>query len=739
VILNTEQTSWESGEVDPTLHGRSDLRAYAQGAKRMRNTARLSTGGFERRGGTYDLASLPARARMAEFEFSDTQRYVLAFSSGTVGIYDLGGGLLQTIVGCPWNETRAFEMTYSQSGDVMVICHQEFPPQLLKRTGATTFVLEPMVFDVSIDSGRIYQPYFKFDAPNLSIEPSASTGTITVEASASLFDASVIGQRWRVFDTEIEFTAVTDALNAEATVIDRLIGKLDLDPLKSKAGTVDIEVLHFFHGLETGATITLSGCNSVGFIPGDQIDGAHVVKVLDEIRYQVTLTGVSFDYDHDGDSTTAPIPKTAAVTSEDGGGANVEFEAAGTKTRSWTEPAISARRGYPGACCFHEQRLWLAGTPSQPDACFGSKSLLPFNFDVGKGYDGDSVQVSSGTEDVSRIFHIVSNGELAVLTATRESIFITREGEAITPNNARIKGQDSTGSANIQPVVFDGAVLFVQENRKSVSEFVFASNERTFRSVPVSTLATHLIRHPTTMAVSQGATNRSEQLAFLTNADGTCSVFHSMRSENIAGWGLWTLGAGTIESVCAVGPYVYFAVEVRGAHRLYRVSDDDMGCLDGQVKHVADTAITSWVLDPRVRGRAVGVRSELGYHGVFDIPADGALELTVAVKTLVAGDPFFYEVEMLPPIVELPNGKRTGQIKRIVSTTVLFDETYSTTVGGTRVETRLANEDRAAPITPVTGAREITHLGFSRTPTTVLSQTEPLPARVLSALQKVKV
>ncbi len=721
--LTTIQTNFSSGEQDPLLAAQVDLKAYRNGARQMRNCARRSTGGAERRGGTYDLNAMAGLTRLAEFEFSDNQRYLIGFSHQKIEIFDMNGTLLQTIAGAPWTAAQIFYLTYTQLGDTMAIFHQEVQTRLLKRTGPSAFSLSTFAFDQSVDGNKLWQPYYKFEAAGVTLTPSGATGAITLTASAGFFTAAHVGNRIRIYDSEVLVTGYTSPTVVNATVQGTLKGKLALDPYKTANGTLEVEATHVFHGLATGANVTFSGSNGVAGIPATDLDGAHAITIIDDNTYSFTSGGF-----------------TAATASEDGGGPNVTFSTAGAPTRNWLEPAISAVRGWPGCGAFHEGRLWFGGTISQPDGVMGSKSLSPFNFDVGEGLDGESVQTAVGSEDISRVRHMMSNGDLQMFSATTESIFLTRQNEPITPANARIKKQSNAGVGHVQPVIFDGATLFVQENGLSVSELVYSDSEAGYIATPISTLAGHLIRNPQSCAASAGLVDRAEPTSYFANEDGTVAVFHSMRLENIAGWGLWTLGAGEVKSVAAIGPYVFFCVYVRGGYRLYRLADEQIVQLDGAVHHVSGTgAKTDWTLDARVRGRTVSIVSELGYHGDYAIDGTGALTLSVPVENVVAGDAFYFTIETLPPAVSLPQGERVGLRQRIVRAIVHFSDTYSATVNDARVETRYAGEDFAGAVQPLDGHFQITTLGYSREPTITITQGEPLFARVLGLTMEVNV
>lgn len=131
--------------------------------------------------------------------------------------------------------------------------------------------------------------------------------------------------------------------------------------------------------------------------------------------------------------------------------------------------------------------------------------------------------------------------------------------------------------------------------------------------------------------------------------------------------------------------------------------------------------------------------SELGYHGLKNVPSNGAIVLDVAVKQLVAGDDYRMTIETLPPEVELPAGSRTRFIKRLVRSVLELYNTHAIRVDGQKVVTLDAGEEWQGAITPITGANETRHLGFSRAPTVVIDQDAPLPATILALTQEVKV
>jgi hypothetical protein len=65
-VARLTKTSFASGEIGPSMLGRIDLRAYENGARRLRNVVVLPSGGLKRRPGLARIAELPGSARLID-------------------------------------------------------------------------------------------------------------------------------------------------------------------------------------------------------------------------------------------------------------------------------------------------------------------------------------------------------------------------------------------------------------------------------------------------------------------------------------------------------------------------------------------------------------------------------------------------------------------------------------------------------------------------------------------------
>lgn len=146
------KTSFVSGEVDPTVHGRVDNEIYTKGAKRLRNVYVRPTGGaFRREGLEYiDTTTSSAAGRLVPFEFNDTQTYMLVFTAGEFKVYRTDSNSVQaTVSSAPISSLTADmikEMNWTQSADKLFLVHKDIQPIEITRTGHTAWTAASVTF-----------------------------------------------------------------------------------------------------------------------------------------------------------------------------------------------------------------------------------------------------------------------------------------------------------------------------------------------------------------------------------------------------------------------------------------------------------------------------------------------------------------------------------------------------------------------------------------------------------------
>src|SRR5690242_8397951 len=120
------KTSFTGGEIAAELLGRPDLRAWANGARLLRNVFIQPTGGVTRRPGLRHVATLPGPARLIAFEFNTEQTYLLVLTAGAMRVL-VGDAQVAQVAG-PWTEAMLPGLAFTQSADTLLLCHPDLPP-----------------------------------------------------------------------------------------------------------------------------------------------------------------------------------------------------------------------------------------------------------------------------------------------------------------------------------------------------------------------------------------------------------------------------------------------------------------------------------------------------------------------------------------------------------------------------------------------------------------------------------
>ncbi|NQU61008.1 MAG: hypothetical protein HQ512_07745 [Rhodospirillales bacterium] len=217
--LTTHKNSFTSGEISPRLLGRGDLSAYENGAAKLRNVFIQPTGGVNRRQGFRYTDTAKGQGRLVAFEFNTEQVYLLVFTDLFVDAYR--DGVKVASFATPWTEAQIKQLVWVQSADTLLVVHPDIAPKKITRTSDSNWTVTDWSF-IEKD-GRIYQPHHKFADDDITMTPSATTGTITLTASVDVFVAGHVGVRFRLENKEVEITTYTSATQAQALVKETLV------------------------------------------------------------------------------------------------------------------------------------------------------------------------------------------------------------------------------------------------------------------------------------------------------------------------------------------------------------------------------------------------------------------------------------------------------------------------------------------------------------------------------------
>jgi hypothetical protein len=208
------KTSFTAGELGDQLLGRGDLRAFENGARRLRNVFIQPTGGVTRRPGLRHVALLPGKARLIAFEFNTEQTYLLVLTDQLLQVF-MGDVAVARLV-APWTEAMLDSIAFTQSADTLLLVHPDLGPQRVTRSSHTAWSISGWSF--------VEQPYHRFVPPGVTLASSGTTGTVTLTANANVFQAGHANTVLRIGLKKVLVTAVNSPTSAAAVVQQALDG-----------------------------------------------------------------------------------------------------------------------------------------------------------------------------------------------------------------------------------------------------------------------------------------------------------------------------------------------------------------------------------------------------------------------------------------------------------------------------------------------------------------------------------
>lgn len=246
--------------------------------------------------------------------------------------------------------------------------------------------------------------------------------------------------------------------------------------------------------------------------------------------------------------------------------------------KDWRLGAWSATTGYPSVVNFHEQRLCCANSPLDPDKYWMSQSgdfenMRPDSDKSAGGVevqDDDALDYRISSDQVNAIQWIRSAQSFAIGTLGGEWL-AKSDGPVLTPIDVDTKQQTTTGSAFVDPVQVDNAILFSQRGRRQLREFAFNFEADGFRSPDMTILSDHILRSRVCEIAFASA---PDSLVCCVREDGRIGILTYKREQDVVGWGRWVLG-GRFGTANAVAESVAVISGADGSGQIYDSSERD--------------------------------------------------------------------------------------------------------------------------------------------------------------------
>ena len=341
---------------------------------------------------------------------------------------------------------------------------------------------------------------------------------------------------------------------------------------------------------------------------------------------------------------------------------------------SFTEPPEEWKENnWPGAITFHEQRLWLGGTPNQAQKLWASKTGEFENFTTGTDEDA-ALSLTLVSERVNAIRWLLSQKVLLAGTAGGEWVISSTGVDAITNKNIQARRNSNYGTAAVQPLITGASVLHISADRRRLRDLSYAFTDDAYISQDISLVAEHLTRPGVrTLADCQNPDNILWCL--LDNGD-FCGCTY-LRSQEVTGWHRHETKGKVLSITCIPSEgytETWLAVQRTNAVCIERMkapwdgeTTNEPGCwyVDCGLLYEGDSTQRISGLN-HLEGELVNVLADGASHSPC-LVHEGSITLDWPAKRVLAGLPFGWAVSPMRMEGLSPRGSMQGKRTRIVS------------------------------------------------------------------------
>jgi hypothetical protein len=716
------QTNFSVGELDPLIRARTDLAQYKNALEEATNVIIQPQGGFKRRDGMkfiYDFGSSFTDFKVIPFEFSVDDSYLLVFVNQR--IYVFKSGVLQTNINGSGNDyitatdiTTAMldEINYTQAVDTLILCHEDLQTKRLVRNSDTSWTLE----NLPITNLPQYAYAFDTHMPDFTITPSASTGNITITASAVTTDNGTAQGGAASTITLKSSSNYTSDDQPNGMFITLTSGTGSGQTRHVEDYVASTKVLTVYPAWDTAPDNT-TAYKVEAFAPSAVGEYAQVTSTFGRARY----------VEYVSPTVMKAVTEVDFFDTDD-------IVAGFWESEHGYEDVWSNTRGWPRSAAFHEGRLYFGGSKSRPNTIWGSGVINYFDFNAGSGLDDESVEATINTNQLNTIVNLFSGNDFRIFTTGGEFVILQSGNDPITPSNFFVRPQTRLGSkAGIPIEELNGASIFIQRQGKSINVFQFGDTTASYQVQNISALSSHLLKSPVDMAARRAAsTDESDRLFVVNGTDGSMAVYSILVGQNVIAPSRFVTD----------GEYIAVGVEVADVYVIVKRT------INGADNYMLEKFDPDLTLDSvKSGGAASSVTMDQLQGETVQIIRDGVLEpeqvvpaspytitfASPATSSYQVGLNYTVTARTMPAEPVLSSGSVQGFKKRIIQVDAIVNSTQDMTINGKQVSFRNFGEDVLdSAVEPFTGIKTMHGLlGFSGTGQITISQSVPLEMIVL--------
>lgn len=593
----------------------------------------------------------------------------------------------------------------AQSADVMYFAGGADPdataagwmPFMIKRWNDTSFSVQRFV--------NVFGPYLPINITNITMNPTAPLdGNTEVVASKQYFDFPMGGYGFGNTDDgrgvliKLAVTGQTQTATGSDNSVETE-GIFVFGTGNARRFTVDISTTGAYNEVYLEKSFdeitwqrvkTYSSGANVNEVYDDGLDAAETFYRLqvEDIGAATSIT-LTLSYDFGTLEAQGRITQRDSETDVE-----VEWYVPLNEDQTvvdWFIGAWGGKNPMPSAIAFHEGRLWFAGG----NRIWGSESDFYESFDALIEGNSASIQRTIGFGAAERIHWLAPSARLVAGTPVGEiDIRSSAFGEVLTPVNANLKAGSDLGTADIEPIVVDNEIFFVQRGATKLIAIDFNLNSEKHSVEDFNMLNNDILRDGG--GVLQIAYVRNpETRIFCVMADGTLRVLNRDFTEGVLGWSRVTIvgNNGVAETVVSVATLpsededeVWITTDSQKILRFapYNLAEagNDSRHFDAFLKFTSPGGTISLPLTAGfVNGHTVGVWVDGVDDGDYVIASQQITGVTAGTDVVVG---YRYEATYLSnKLTDYSEVGVLGQRKRIMNTGLLMRDyvTGAVTIG----------------------------------------------------------
>lgn len=225
---------------------------------------------------------------------------------------------------------------------------------------------------------------------------------------------------------------------------------------------------------------------------------------------------------------------------------------------------FASSNNYPQAVSYFEQRRCFAGTNTEPQNLWMTKSAtesdmsyrIPIN-------DDDRIAFRVAAREANTVRHIVPLTEMILLTSAAEWRVTSLNSDAITPTSVSVKPQSYVGASNVQPIIVNNSLIYAAARGGHVRELGYSWSAGGYITGDLSVRAPHLFDNQT--LVDMGFSKAPYPIAWFIRSDGKLLGLTYMPEQAVGAWHQHETQNGSFESVAVVAEgdddVAYFVVK----------------------------------------------------------------------------------------------------------------------------------------------------------------------------------